>query len=318
MGQRMLRGAGLVGAAVGAVFIAGAIPAAAADAPGNSEAHAIKANVKLLKQDLVKTGPTPEVHGKGGPNSDSVVDLSALGVPPGALTADTLKATADRDTSSGESSSSATVQNVTLPALKPVAGAVPTLDVIKSECTATEPGKKPELGTTIADADLGALGDVDVSNISPNTTVKLPGVNGDLLNLTLNEQIDNGDGSWTVNAVHLTVAGGAVGNLASADVVLSSSTCGPAAEGGGTTPPSTGNNPPGDNGNGNGGGGASQVSKIPQGAADTGGGSTAGVEDPWLFGLGGALVLSAGGALALRRRLRVSGPGVTAGDERVR
>jgi hypothetical protein len=45
----------------------------------------------------------------------------------------------------------------------------------------------------------------------------------------------------------------------------------------------------------------SQMSQMPSGAADTGGGATAGVQDPWLFGLGGAALL-AGGALVLRRR----------------
>jgi hypothetical protein len=50
--------------------------------------------------------------------------------------------------------------------------------------------------------------------------------------------------------------------------------------------------------------GTGQVSRIPQGGVATGGGSTAGVEDPWLFGVGGAAVLAAGGlvTLAVRRR----------------
>lgn len=48
---------------------------------------------------------------------------------------------------------------------------------------------------------------------------------------------------------------------------------------------------------------ASQMSQVPAGSADTGGGATSGVRDPWLFGLGGATLLAAGGAFALRRRV---------------
>jgi hypothetical protein len=47
---------------------------------------------------------------------------------------------------------------------------------------------------------------------------------------------------------------------------------------------------------------ASQMSTIPGGAPDTGGGSTSGVEDAALLGVGGGLILAAGGAFAARRR----------------
>jgi hypothetical protein len=48
---------------------------------------------------------------------------------------------------------------------------------------------------------------------------------------------------------------------------------------------------------------ASQMSATPVGASPTGGGSSAGMEDAALFGLGGGLVLAAGGVFALRRRV---------------
>jgi hypothetical protein len=48
----------------------------------------------------------------------------------------------------------------------------------------------------------------------------------------------------------------------------------------------------------------SQMTQMPTGGANTGGGGTAGVQDPWLFGLGGAALLAGGGALMMRRRLR--------------
>jgi hypothetical protein len=47
---------------------------------------------------------------------------------------------------------------------------------------------------------------------------------------------------------------------------------------------------------------AQQMSSMPVGSSPTGGGSTAGLEDGALFGVGGGLIVAAGGALALRRR----------------
>ena len=48
---------------------------------------------------------------------------------------------------------------------------------------------------------------------------------------------------------------------------------------------------------------ASQMSTTPVGSSPTGGGSTSGLQDETLFGLGGALVLAAGGLFAVRRRI---------------
>jgi hypothetical protein len=47
---------------------------------------------------------------------------------------------------------------------------------------------------------------------------------------------------------------------------------------------------------------ASQMSSVPVGSSPTGGGSTAGIQDEALLGLGGGLLLAAGGAFAIRRR----------------
>jgi hypothetical protein len=47
---------------------------------------------------------------------------------------------------------------------------------------------------------------------------------------------------------------------------------------------------------------ASQMSSMPVGASPTGGGSTAGTENGWLFGLGGALIVGAAGVFLARRR----------------
>jgi hypothetical protein len=47
---------------------------------------------------------------------------------------------------------------------------------------------------------------------------------------------------------------------------------------------------------------AQQMSSMPVGSSPTGGGSTAGIEDGVLFGIGGGLILTAGGVFAVRRR----------------
>jgi hypothetical protein len=46
-----------------------------------------------------------------------------------------------------------------------------------------------------------------------------------------------------------------------------------------------------------------QMSDVPGGAPETGGGSTSGIQDEGLLALGGSLLLAAGGAVAVRRRL---------------
>lgn len=48
---------------------------------------------------------------------------------------------------------------------------------------------------------------------------------------------------------------------------------------------------------------ASQMSTVPAGVANTGGGSTAGIEDKGAIALGGGLLLAAGGAVLARRRV---------------
>jgi hypothetical protein len=51
---------------------------------------------------------------------------------------------------------------------------------------------------------------------------------------------------------------------------------------------------------------ASQMSAIPSGAPQTGGGSTAGVQDVALFAVGGGLLVAGAGLLAFRRRVRIT------------
>jgi len=71
---------------------------------------------------------------------------------------------------------------------------------------------------------------------------------------------------------------------------------------------STGNGSGSGTGSGSGPGSGSgstsgQVSRVPTGGVQAGGGSTAGIEDPWLFGLGGGLLLVAAGGVVVRSRV---------------
>ncbi|MHA6764954.1 hypothetical protein [Streptacidiphilus sp. PAMC 29251] len=49
----------------------------------------------------------------------------------------------------------------------------------------------------------------------------------------------------------------------------------------------------------------SQMTTVPGGGVNTGGGGTSGLQDPWLFATGAGLVAAAGGVLVLRRRTSV-------------
>lgn len=81
-------------------------------------------------------------------------------------------------------------------------------DTVVAECTG-------DTGTTTI-ADLAALGlPVDIDTSAPNGKVEIPQV----LTLTVNEQINNADGTFTVNALHLNLFG-------QVDLIVSSATCG--------------------------------------------------------------------------------------------
>jgi hypothetical protein len=203
-----------------------------------------------------------------------------------------------------------------------------SLKVVKTKCTFTD-GKAQTSGKIL---DLQILGqDINIIPTGENQTVEVqnPLGSGDLLKLTLNETKTYQSGSkyagqTFINGVHLQLnTGSNLSNLASADLVVSHSHCGPAENNGGgnngggnngggptTAPPTNGG--AGGNGGGNGSttanaGNAHQVTKTPAGSVDTGGGATAGVEQPWLFGLGGAMILAGGGAAAVAYRKRLAG-----------
>lgn len=220
MRVRMLRRGGLVGLAAAAALIAGTAPASAV--PGDGSAYALKVNVSLLGKPAVHVGPLSVANTNGPAESTFAgVDL------PGIAKVGVLKASAHRDDTTGEVHSSASTADVSLPLLSGL-GHTPTIKVITATCRATQKGVTGN--SELVDADLGSLGKIPLHPM-PNTTidVSLPGL-GNVATVIFNEQIRNGDGSMTVNGLHIKLlSSGTLAKLGSGDVVISSATCGPAA-----------------------------------------------------------------------------------------
>nr|WP_157554321.1 choice-of-anchor P family protein [Herbidospora sakaeratensis] len=89
---------------------------------------------------------------------------------------------------------------------------------IQSECTATT--GLPTTGSTLL-ANAQVLGTTLTSNPAPNTSLQFPPLLP-LIEVRLNEQIPNGDGTLTVHGMRVRALAG------DGDIILSSATCGPA------------------------------------------------------------------------------------------
>ncbi|MEU6640947.1 choice-of-anchor P family protein [Saccharomonospora sp. NPDC046836] len=219
MSKRRLRRGGLVTAFVAGTVLLSAAPASAA--PGDGSAYGAEVNVSLLGAPAVQAGPFAAAHTDGPTNNSFAgVDL------PGILNTGVITTEAVRDDESGAVQSSATTAGVGLPLLQAALGNVGA-EAVTATCSATQDGNTGS--TTLAGIDLGSLGEIPVEP-GPNTTlaVALP-IIGEVARLTFNEQIENSDGSLTVNAIHLELLGGSgLGAIGSGDLVISSATCGPA------------------------------------------------------------------------------------------
>jgi hypothetical protein len=318
----LVRGGALVGAAATAAMVASVVPAAAAtsdgahvtDDHGSPHAYALSGQVKLLGQ-TANLGTISETYLPDGPKSASVASIGDAGVDThNLISANVLSSKVHKD---GKVRAEAKVADLNL-----LPSSVPNLDLqdlvdgtdydaadpllhvgsLESAC-AIKDGK---VVTTSDIAHVKVLGvDVQVPQ-EGSKTISIG--DEDLLKLSINEKTTPNDGEKAVNALHVTALQ-ALGDLASVDLVAAHAHCGPAEEGngagnngGGTTtaPPTT--TPPTNNNSGTG-----QVTNVPAGSVDTGGGATAGVEQPWLFGLGGALILAGGGAAAAAYRKRLAG-----------
>lgn len=197
---RMLAsGCGLIGvAALAAVLTA---PPAVADKGPSGSAYALSVKTTLLNRPLVKIDPRPTAAYPGG-GSDSLVEVGPNAA--GLVTANALNASSvlkGRTLVSEASIADVAVKNVL------------SAELVSADCAA---GPTGVVGKS-AIANLTVLGQkIDVT---------VPG-EFDVLGIAkvrINEQIRTAD-TLTVNAVHVII-GGPVGNITSADIVLSQAKC---------------------------------------------------------------------------------------------
>ena len=184
--------------------------------PAHAALTSPQANAFVVSADaignLVAVPPTPtSTYPPGG--TTTVVGLS---VGPIATNA-TLTAKTTGDMSTGDSSASATVENlsVNLGGLATV-----SLTGINSTCTATAPPAAATGSGLIAGGSvkLPLLPAINLkANAAPNTTVAV----GTLASIVLNEQSTDANGVLTVNAVHIKLLGGT-----GANVIIGHAQCG--------------------------------------------------------------------------------------------
>ncbi|MFD0203049.1 MULTISPECIES: choice-of-anchor P family protein [Saccharothrix] len=217
MRLRMTRRAAVAGLVAVAAVVVGAPPASAA--PGDASAHGARLDLSLLGRDAVSAGPFAASTADGPATSTfAAVDL------PDVLRTGVLDTSASRDDKTGGVSSWASTADVRLDLLDVVTGGV-SAELVEAECAATQKGLMGK--AKLIGLDLGELGEVGVEP-APNTTVDVELLGVDIAKIVFNEQVRNADGSLTVNAVHVTLIGGALGSVGAGDLVLSSVTCGPA------------------------------------------------------------------------------------------
>lgn len=203
--MRFVRRGGAIGVAVAATLVLGVLPASAA--PGGGLAHAANVAVTLLGASTVNVGPLAPSN-TNGPTSAKVADVNAAGL----VTADAATSSATLDQESGHVHARADIANVGIG----LAALTGRIGAVGATCDATQAGVK---GSSVL-ADV-AIPDVNVSTYpGPNTIVNLLPAK-----IVFNEQITGGDGSLTVNAVHIYLNAA----LGSGDVVLAQVKCGPAA-----------------------------------------------------------------------------------------
>jgi LPXTG-motif cell wall-anchored protein len=202
-------GCGLIGvAALAAVLTA---PSAVADKGPSGSAYALSVKTSLLNQPLVKIDPRPTaVYPRGG--SDSLVEIGPDAA--GLVTANALNASSvlkGRTLVSEASIADVAVKNVL------------SAELISADCAAGPTGlvgKSAIANLTVLGQkiDVTVPGDIDVLGIAK---------------VRVNEQVRTAN-TLTVNAVHVII-GGPVGDITSADIVLSQAKC----TWHGTTPPTT-------------------------------------------------------------------------------
>ena len=261
MRKDLWRGSAIVGMALATAFVV-AVPANAT-APGAGSAYGADVDVHLLPNVLGPGGLTVSTgklaaSSTSGPTSATAVDAELRGL----VTAKVITSSSHHNAGDGSVTANAAIVDAALPVLAPLAGGTPKASVISSQCHATGDGITGS--SDLANLSLGRIGRISAS--TPNLTIGVPGI----LTIVANEQIHHSDGSLTVNALHITLLGpGPLNALGAGDIVLASSTCGPATTvstppTGPSTPSSPVTTPT-----------KPEVGVIPAGAPETGDGSLA-------------------------------------------
>lgn len=199
--------------ALGAAFAATLVAATASTAQaaaGESSSYGVKA----LLGSTVSIPETVKSAYPGGPAQD---DLATVGVASlGSVSA--VKTTSTGSATDGTAKSTAETAQAAVDLQVATIGA----DAITTSCDA-KPGSVPTGKVSVVNGAMktaGGIGGVQFpANPAPNTTVRLPAGFGSIV---LNEQVQNSDGSLTVNALHVKVASG---TPLAGDLVIASATC---------------------------------------------------------------------------------------------
>lgn len=213
MHNRMARRMGLVGLTATAALIAGAAPASAA--PGDGSAYALNVAVTLPVVGAINVGPLAASN-TDGPTSATLVGADV----PGVLSTGVLSSEAIRDDATGVVHAEASVADVNIGL-----ASLGTIGAVQSFCDATQEGNTG--GTTLADVDLAGI--TVGANPAPNTSITIPNpvpLAPPLGQIIFNEQVNNADGSLTVNAVRISLN---LLTVATGDIIIAQSRCGPAA-----------------------------------------------------------------------------------------
>jgi hypothetical protein len=196
--------------AAGTVALGGllctAIPAHAALTTPQANAFVVSADAIGT---LVAVPPTPtSTYAPGGTTT-----TLGLNVGPIATNA-TLTAKTTGDPSTGDATASATVENLGVN----LGVATVALTGINSTCSATPDGATGSGLIAGGSVKLPILPAITLAaNAAPNTTVSVPGI----ATIVLNQQSTDANGVLTVNAVHITLLGGA-----GANVIIGHASCG--------------------------------------------------------------------------------------------
>ncbi|WP_436494615.1 choice-of-anchor P family protein [Actinokineospora sp. HUAS TT18] len=211
MHKHSVRRGSVVGLMAAAALLVGALPASAA--PGDGSAYVASANLTLLGSPAVNVGPLAPSN-TNGPTDASLASINI----PGVASAGVVTSQAIRDDATGAVHSEANLANVNLALAN-----LGSIGAINVDCDATQAGN---VGTTSL-ANVQIAGITVPVNPAPNTTFSVPPgpIPPPLVSITFNEQINNPDGSLTVNGVHIRLNA----LLGTGDVILASATCGPAA-----------------------------------------------------------------------------------------